>query len=386
MKEYVYVSLFIGVVAFCIGCREPFEPEVSGYHHNILVVEGYIEVGGGESHITLGRTRPIYDPVSIFPEGQAAVNLESEGGESWTFGNYGGGNYALSADLPENQNYRLRISTPEGRSYLSDEIVPVIASESLEVTYEKKDGDVYIYANTFGTDDARYFIWEYEETWVYRSAFRSSYKYVNGTGRVVPRTAEEMRYKCWGSDYSKGILIASSERYEGNHIYQNELLIIDSLSEKLGERYSVNVKQRAIDLDAFVFWEAIRKNSADIGGIFSPLPSLVSGNIHSVDRPDEPVIGHISAGKSVQKRIYINRTDVHPWQVFIPEYRGCSVDTVAPRDYADYFGRGTYLPVHENCVEAFCSGYIAAPASCADCTYRGGTVEQPDFWEEEFIY
>ena len=386
MKDYLYVSFFICVVAICIGCREPFEPEVSGYNHNILVVEGHIEVGGGESNITLRRTRPIYDPDSFFPEGHAVINLESEGGENWTFIDNGSGNYVLSADLPENQYYRLRIFTADGQAYLSDEIVPVIAPGEMEVTYEKKDGDVYVYVSTFGTDDARYFIWEYDESWVYRSAYRSSYKYVNETGRVEPRTAEEMRYKCWDSDYSKGILIASSERYQNNFIYQKELLKIDSMSEKLGERYSINVKQKAIDLDAFVFWEAIRKNSADIGGIFSPLPSLVSGNIHSMDRPDEPVIGHISAGKSMEKRIYINRTDVAPWRAVIPEYRGCSIDTVAPIEYSGYFGGGAYVPIHEYCEEASCSGYIAAPTGCADCTYRGGTVEQPDFWEEEYIY
>src|SRR5690606_32818646 len=179
----------------------------------------------------------------------------------------------------------------------------------------------------------------------------------------------------------KQVILASSERYDNNYIYQKELLKIDSLSEKLGKRYSILVKQKAIDQDAFAFWEAIRKNSDDIGGIFSPLPSLVESNFYNVDDLEEPVIGYLSAGKSAEKRIYINRSEIAPWRVEIADYNNCGMDTILRHEYSNYFEKGYYVPVFPYCIEISCPGFFATTGDCIDCSARGGDLQMPEFWE-----
>ncbi len=364
------------------GCKEPYEPEISSFDHSILVVEGHIEVGGGETVVTLGRTRPVYDSASRAPIYWAIVSLETENGSSWPLYHQEDGRYLLGDSLPEQQNYRLRILT-DGQVYLSDWLTPIITPEISEISFEKKEGDVSLYVSTHGNDRAKYFMWEYEETWIYQSPYRSSYKYDREKRDVVPRSMEELTFRCWNTDRSRQINISSSERYQNNHIYQKELLRIDSLSEKLGERYSILVTQRAIDEEAFIFWEAIRKNSNDIGGIFSPLPSIISGNVHNIDDPDEPVIGYISAGKSAQKREYISRRDVDPWRIVIEDYYNCAIDTVTPRDYNAFFVQSVYVPLSPYCVDGGgCIGYLATTENCADCSMRGGVLDKPEFWED----
>ena len=311
------------------------------------------------------------------------VSLEAEDGSSWSLHLQESGQYLLLEPLPENQNYRLRVQT-DGQTYLSDWLTPIITPEISEISFEKKEGDVSIYVSTQGNERAQYFMWEYEETWIYQSPYRSSYKYDVEQRDVVPLGPDDqLTFRCWNTDRSRQINISSSERYQNDYIYQKELLKIGSLSEKLGERYSILVTQRAVEREAFVFWEAIRKNSNDIGGIFSPLPSSLSGNMHNIDDPQKPVIGYITAGKSAQKRQYISRREVDPWRIVIDDYHTCAVDTIIPRDYEAVFVQSIYVPLSPYCTESGgCIGYFASTRACADCSMRGGVLERPEFWED----
>lgn len=141
MKTAIAIVFRCGLLLLlCWGCKEPFEPEVSNIDHSILVVEGHIEVGGGETMISLARTRPVYDSISSMPLDWAVVSLEAEDGSSWSLHLQESGQYLLLEPLPESQNYRLRIQT-DGQTYLSDWLSPIITPEISEITFEKKEGD-----------------------------------------------------------------------------------------------------------------------------------------------------------------------------------------------------------------------------------------------------
>src|SRR5690606_12414971 len=225
MKTAIAIVFRCGLLLLlCWGCKEPFEPEVSNIDHSILVVEGHIEVGGGETMISLARTRPVYDSISSMPLDWAVVSLEAEDGSSWSLHLQESGQYLLLEPLPENQNYRLRIQT-DGQTYLSDWLTPIITPEISEISFEKKEGDVSIYVSTQGNERAQYFMWEYEETWIYQSAYRSSYKYDVEQRDVVPLGPDDqLTFRCWNTDRSRQINISSSERYQNDYIYQKELL------------------------------------------------------------------------------------------------------------------------------------------------------------------
>src|SRR5690606_42022687 len=85
MKTAIAIVFRCGLLLLlCWGCKGPFEPEVSNIDHSILVVEGHIEVGGGETMISLARTRPVYDSISSMPLDWAVVSLEAVDGSCWS--------------------------------------------------------------------------------------------------------------------------------------------------------------------------------------------------------------------------------------------------------------------------------------------------------------
>jgi hypothetical protein len=381
-----WIKTLMSILIFLVmiyGCREPYEPDIRNFDQEVLVVEGYIEVGGGKTSIKLSRTQPIYTDMPSFPVLMAEVVVFGGQEGSWQLNTEGNGVYSTEDNLPENQSYTLSISLGQTEWYMSEEITPILTPE-FDVSFEKNDGDVKVYANTYGNEAAQYFMWQYDETWKYRTPYTSFFEYDEATRSMASLSQDELTYMCWNDDFSRRVILESSSRFENNQIFQKELTQIDSLSEKLGIRYRINVKQYAIDREAFIFWEGIRRNSDDIGDIFSPMPSLVSSNIYHTENPDQPVIGHISAGKSQSRTIYINKSEVDPWRVVIPHYFGCTIDTVATSDYYEYFVQMNYVPINEACDGFPCVGFLATTRGCVDCTLRGGgSLMQPEFWEDE---
>ncbi|SHM92782.1 protein of unknown function [Cyclobacterium lianum] len=380
------ITLFyiIGILVLCnLGCREPFSPEISDFDQNILVVEGYIEVGGGTTQIHLSSTSSLYaggDAGFVVPQAELTIRGEREG--SWPLQQVGYGAYEVSDYLPEDQSYILSINLANGDSYRTDPISPMRSPE-FDLSFTKEAGDVQVYANTRGDAQNQYFLWVFEETWMYRTPHISYYNYDETRGGMVMIDREDLTYLCWNFNRSRRIILESSARYEDNRIFQKELLTIDSLSEKLGIRYRINARQYVLDREAYVFWEGLRRNSDDIGSIFSPLPSAVSSNIYHTQNADIPVIGYISAGLSREKEMYIDREAVSPWRTVIADYQGCQIDTVSVAEYEEKFGRGNYVPLYEDCETFPCSGYFASTAGCTDCRLRGGTTTRPEDWQDD---
>lgn len=374
--------LLLGILLLSFGCREPFSPELNELNENILVVEGFIEVGGGTTSIKLSYASSLYSDIPLFSVPGARLFLTTDSGESWELESDNFGSYITEEFLPEDEIYTLDISLSNGDSFVSDKIVPIVTPD-FDITFTQEDGDVQIYSNTTGNDEAEYFLWQYEEAWIYRTPYTSFFNYDKETREMVEIPFDQLTNRCYNFDQSRRVILEVSSRFEDSRIFQKELLTIDSLSEKLGIRYRIKAKQYAINSEAYIFWEGIRRNSDDIGGIFSPLPSAVESNIHSVNNEKESVIGYISAGVSKEKILYINTSDVSPWRTSIQDYFGCIFDTVAPQDYQEVFGLMNFIPLYEYCDDLPCGGYFASTEGCTDCRLRGGVLEKPDYWEDE---
>ncbi|EPA00593.1 hypothetical protein A33Q_0066 [Indibacter alkaliphilus LW1] len=372
------------LVLSIISCRDPFEPEIIRQDLAILVVEGYVEVDG-ESFISLSRTSPVRDTASVVFESGARVFLIPESGTSfWDFeeSEDQAGFYTLEGSFDPNQKYFLNVWLSNGEMYQSELLTPIITPDIEELGWLRDEVGVEIFVSTNGNEDARYFLWTYNEDWIFNAGISSFLIFENGG--VRERREEERVDRCWSSTFMPRIVLQNSARFDGNRILERELVRIPNLSEKLQRRYSIEVVQRAIDQDAFDFWEILRKNSDDIGGIFSPLPSLISGNINNVDeKKDENVIGFISMGRSSRKRIYIDQADVAPWRVEIPEYEFCnlSMDTIPPELASSRFRTGVEIPARILFDGPFFLGYRGASRECVDCTLRGSNVK-PEFWED----
>jgi hypothetical protein len=182
-----------------------------------------------------------------------------------------------------------------------------------------------------------------------------------------------------------------------------------STSEKLGFKYSILVRQYALTPDAYNFYINLKKNTEQLGSIFDAQPSQISGNIHSVTNPSEPVLGYISVGSVASQRIFISQRILPAW-VATSAYSGCGLagDPENPQFPCCYYVFHDLSGNPENQVDKFINynkvvfapggddplipidaivqpggaakGYTAAIRECADCTLRA-TNKQPAFWK-----
>ena len=402
------VFLFILTLACC---KKPYNPPAIAASGQYLVVEGTINSGSDSSFIKLSRTVNISSKVTINPELNARLTLEGDQNISYPFTEIGNGNYACAGlNLDSTHQYRLRIETAGNKQYLSDYVKvfdsPPIDSISYDTVGAPQGHGLNIYANTHDqTNKVRYYRWEYQETWEFHSGFDSHYKSNGDTVLHRDETNDDI-YTCWQGNTSSAIVLGSSAKLSQSIIVKNPILSITSSSEKLSVEYSILVKQYALSADAYKFYANLKKNTEQLGSIFDAQPSEISGNIHCVTTPSEPVIGYLCIGKTSSQRIFIRKGQLPTVWKNESVYSGCAllVDYVnqlpccyysiknqegVSVDQVDIFinyykpGANSYLYIPVSAIELPAHppiGYTAATKECTDCTLRG-TNKKPVFWQ-----
>lgn len=400
MKRGDFIFL-LSVVLMTLGtaCKKPYLPHVVDASVNYLVVQGVVNAGSDSTFIRLSRTVKLSGQTKAAPETNAVVNVESDNGVTYPLIEQANGQYiSPGLNLDASHKYRLRIKTSDAKVYLSD-LVNVENSPPIDsINYVITPNGLNIDVNTHDPKNStRYYRWEYQETWIIRSFYHSHYVSTGDT--VVPRDeAHNSIWQCWQKDTSSNIILASSARLVNDVISKTPVIFIPSTSEKLSVEYSILVKQYALSSDAFNFWQNIKTNTEQIGTIFDVQPSEISGNIHCLTNPAEPVIGYLSVGSTVSNRIFISQRKLPAWDPILP-YTYCQlVKDCCFYDYPTREGEVNQVDefmnpgFHENNGPYYIPidgiGQVGAPplgftassdAICVDCTTRG-TNKQPDFW------
>jgi hypothetical protein len=389
------------------GCKQPYNPKPISTATNYLVVEGVISTGSDSTIIRLSRTVPISLKASTTPELGAAVTIISDGGAGYPCAEAGKGYYKAAGLNVTSGNFGLKINTSDGKIYQSDLVPPKnsppidsvyykIKSNSVDINGKIQSDGVEIYADTHDpANNTRYYRWDYLATYEFHSAFNSLvYLQTFPVDSVVQRPLADQIYVCWRNDTSSTILVNSSAKLAKDVITENPIAFISSAAEELEVRYSILVKQYALTADAYAYYTQLKKNTEQLGGIFDPQPSQLTGNIHCVSNPSEPVLGYVTAGASARTRIYIDNRKLPAWLAVTP-YVGCILDTnlynrtlpngAVINEVKDeiYSGYNTpIVPYKPDPRMVHPLGYTGSSPACVDCTLRG-TNKQPNFWVSE---
>jgi hypothetical protein len=384
------------VLLFAESCRKAYSPQVFSAPNSYLVVEGMINTGADSTFIKLSRTVKLNNKITTNPENNALAVVESDNGSAYPLVEINRGTYAAPPlHLPATRKYRIRIKTSGNKEYVSDfvetKVTPPIDSISLHI---KPDG-LQINANAHDvTNNTRYYRWDYEETYRYRSKYDSRYK-SNGDTVLTRDYINDQIYHCWRSDTSSTIVLASTTKLTDDVLSQAPITFIASTSEKVAEKYTILLKQYALTKEAFQFWENLKKNTEQLGSIFDAQPSQLIGNIHSTTDASEPVIGYMSAGTVSRRRIFIPNSSLPPqWTkldmgecLLLGFYFKHIEGDVVVNDENFYFNynkpgpHSIYIPV-DAIVMPFVGlvGHTGALPQCVDCTLRGSN-KPPAFWQ-----
>jgi len=379
MKRFYLFPYYL--LLFVVSCVDPFNiPEVPP-EDGLLVVEGFINPNGSTS-IQLSHTMSLNDKKSKpSPELNAQLRIECDDNRNYVLTERGGGLYGVdNIDADDQKKYRIRITTRSGKQYVSDFVevkkTPLIDSVTWEIDELRRGIQFYVYTHD-PEDKARYYHWEFIETWQYHADLTTTWEYRDG---VVVHNPIQHVYECWSTQRSTAIYITNTNRLRKSVVHKFPLAFIPASSEKLEIGYHILIKQYAVTRETYDYLNELKKNSEQRGSIFDPQPSALLGNMHAVNDENEKVLGHISAhGSSEKSKIIFSGGILPAWFNGRTTYMSCPISNrgftttyinqmlrlglLVPADDPDNLSTPTYQP-----------------KLCVDCRERGGTNVKPHYW------
>jgi Domain of unknown function (DUF4249) len=375
-----YIAHFVLLlIAGLAACREPYAPPAITQPNRYLVVDGFINTGPNTiTAFKLNRTRNLGDTTVVgIPELNAQISLVGSNGNTYPLIDSDRiGTYSTSAlTLDVTQLYHIAISTTAGEQISSDP-VPCLANPPIDSIFWHQPFDLDIYASTHDpTDNTHYYRYDYNETWEHDSQLQSPYAVVNGM--IVATDSANQTSRCWTTDTSTDILLATSSALATDVISGFNLLTIPNSDPRVDIDYSILVRQYALTEDAYNYWLLIQKTTQNVGTLFDVQPTQLIGNIQCTSNPAEPVIGFISATNVQQQRIYIYESSFHDWTHNQP---GFTCDTMSiPVSFTDPFAYNYSDPYWAPYYFASDVQLVLTTAACLNCTLFGGTNIRPPF-------
>lgn len=375
-------AIFIFALFIMGACVEPYSPPASIGDINFLVVDGFINASTQSVAVTLNHAIPLTEGKPSPPEAGANVTVQNETGESIVLAEVKEGVYeADNLNIDDSKNYRLRIVTADGKSYTSGYVpikqAAVIDSISWKAKVDGADNQQGVTFYVTGHDPNNstfYYRYKFSETWEYRVALNSDFK---KDGYIpVYRSPDEQVYTCWRTVNSTSILTASTKKLTQDVVSLLPINFIPSGSRQVGRAYRMNLTQMSISQEEYEYWQLIKKTTESLGGLFDPLPSQVTGNIHNDADASEQVLGFFSGGYVAEKETYLVYTELPGQLQHVTPFEFVCDVKIIPIGQLWLVGDNIFI----NSIGIPPTAYSSAPAMCADCTYLGGSNVKPAGW------
>jgi hypothetical protein len=354
-----------------VACKQTYLPPIVKNPPVDLVVEGFINNGPDSTWFNLTNTYQLGSDSNAAPVLGATVSVQGNDNTSYTL-NQTCNTGLYTAHLPPlnpNSLYRLHITTTGGIQYASD-YVPVMTDPPIDsVNFIRSNNGVNIYVNTHDpTGKARYYRWEYQETWQFTAGFEAGFKWMNDS---LYNYDPDTTYTCWKTDINTNIILGTSTALASDIISAQPIVSIPLNAQQLSILYSIYVRQYAVTVEAFNWWSIMQNNTEDIGSIFGVQPTIDQGNLHCLSDSSQQVIGYVSAGTIQTQRVFITVLQVWPWDYL----SGCNLKVVSQSNLTYYQSIGyllvDYAPNN--------SGFLVSLKTCVDCTLNGSN-KKPPFW------
>ena len=380
---YFVLCLMVGVCTFS-GCIEEYEADIPSEDTDLLVVEGAI-CSSQLNKFILSRTQPINSSNSPQMVTGASVSVRGSDGSNYV-AQEADGYYTCWIDaLNPNVDYYLHIET-DGEVYESDPQKPLRTESIAEVNVVQETPESHIEVLVtpdapFDPDKANYYSWTYDETWEVHPDY-TSYIYFDTKKMAPVFDPHQFPERGWKDATGSTILVSSSLNYEGYHIRKFKLYDIDRSNERMYYKYSGQVHQRAISKAEYEYELARRQAGSEMGGLFTPLPSALPSNIHSLTS-DKRVIGYVGCSLNTSEfRFFLKPTDYSIDRPYHKDARkwldGCSeMDCLRMVEEEHMFlcewEDERYKP-DGKLRTAWAYKYQL------DVRLRGAYIEEPDFW------
>jgi hypothetical protein len=400
-KEVVKYILIFFTVSMVADCRKSYAPPEINYNHLYLTVDGFINTTPNSiSSIKLTRSQKLSDTVPSIPERGATVNIINTAGIIYPLTDTGSNGVYVSTllTLDPGQQYVLSVTTKDGNQYASDPLTskqtPPIDSVYWTLGMDGATGlqAVNIFLNTHDpSNNTGLYRWDFTETWEHQSLYNTTYL-VRNKKIVNDNDSSQHAWACWTSASSTNILLGSSASLSTDVILQAPIARIYQNDARMDIRYSILVRQYAIDASTYDYWSLVQKQSETLGGLFDIQPAQLTGNMHNQKIPAEPVYGYVSASTVQEKRIFISNEQLPGWKS-VPTQNCDQIayfpDTPQQSDLFTYYNTDPNFTFFKfGFIQSNLPGggqigplqFLITPA-CIDCTFQGGSTVKPPFWQ-----
>lgn len=380
------------IIAYCsllalatFSCIKPYEPAIEKTDQSLFVVSGMVTDQEGYQYVNISLSAEVNEP-RYLPLAGCQAEIQESQGSIYPMEDVGDGNYRVwmeAADLVPGKSYRIRLVTPTGLELMSDfdrlpEGPPIdsIYYELDEVLTNDPDHPtlgIRMYADLDARGyESRYFRWEVAETWEYHMDYVREWYYDGAIHKVDP--PDNSAQVCWYTGKVNEIFTVSTGSLEENIYRKFPLHFVDNRTTKLTYLYSMMIRQYALSEDAYHYWDKLRVNSQNQGGLYEQQPLPVEGNVYHTADPDVRVLGFFSAASVRSKRVFISpveglELDPRPLCIGPVPLGIFGWSDFQPDEFPVYFIRidNAIFTLDDNCI---------------DCRLQGGVNVKPEFWPE----
>ncbi len=379
-KLFWFLLIFTLIFTSCI---KEFNPVIKSADEKKYVITGSVSNADSAQTVNISMTSPIQAPAYL-PVGGCIVSILDDNGNTFNLSETGNGNYSAVIDqvyLTAGTSFKLSVTTPDGEVIESDYDMMTESPSVDSVYYITEDHEgliegeflkgIQFYIDLDGAETGtRYYRWEASETWEYHADFYREWYYDGEIHHIWP--PDSSLKVCWRTRYIPRIFTLTTGNLIENKFRKLPLHFVDNLTTKLAYGYSLLIKQYALSETAYTYWDQLRINSEEQGGLYETQPLAIQGNIHSITNPDKEVLGFFGASTVTTKRIFVQNVpnlELDFYSFCNPVVLRKGLVEIDPQDYPAFL-MGDALGYFE----------VLLNDACVDCTELRGSTIKPDFW------
>lgn len=378
-------NIGILLLLFLTACVDDYWPKLDKFE-NLLVVDGMITNAPGPYVVKLSLSSEIRSSVSN-PVSQATVVIREKIGISEKLTEIENGVYSTAINgirgIPGHK-YRIEIETEDGKTYQSsyDLLQEPVLVDNVYAEIETRPGgglphdrsgfQFYVDSKPAGSDTS-YLMWLLEATYEYKADLKVRFVF---DGTLHEYTGLDSLETCWRTYRVPKIFTAQTAGLAQNKIVKFPLHYVDTETRELYIRYSVLADQFTLGKKAWNYWNNIRRQNEEQGGLYSQQPYQIRGNVFNPSDPEEMVLGRFTVAGISQQRLFVDKPNLPFWFSF------CEVTEPDIENFGTIF---TYPPQTWPVYATTTAGGVPALPNqdCMDCRKRGGTTRRPDFWTDQ---
>ena len=384
MLQTKIVIKFLILAIMLPSCITPYEPHINSKDINKFVVSGQVIDNSDYQTVSISKASSVGEPQYI-PVSSCNVRILDDKGNEFLMQESSAGIYQVQIDknyLTPGTSFKVVILTSDGVNIESDfdqmsecpvvDSVYYIRKENLTNIAGQVTNGLQFYVDLdCGNINSHFFRWEAIETWEHHAPYPREWYYDGTVHHISP--PDFSRIVCWSTEPVRNIYTLSTLGLVENKYYMLPLHFVDNHTSRLMYGYSLLINQFSMSEAAYSYWDQLRINSSEQGGLYEKQPLSIRGNLHNNTNPDQVVLGFFSASSVKSKRIFVS--DVENFAFDFPTY--CSPDTL---------GVGGLHSIDPSEYPAFLAGnklrFFSVQLSqyCVDCMALGGTNIKPDFW------